>query len=72
MLKNKEIWKKEEEEEYQEKLEANKDKLEIKLLNKLLIFLECLNKKTRNLSLRIKKMRLTNQNKTQIRQVRLK
>ena len=41
MLKNKEIWRKEEEEEYQEALKANKDKREIKLLNKLLIFLEC-------------------------------
>ena len=42
MLKNKEIWKKEEEEEEaQEVLKANKDKREIKLLSKLLIFLEC-------------------------------
>ena len=40
MLKNKEIWKKEEE-EHQEVWKANKDKREIKLLNKLLIFLEC-------------------------------
>ena len=40
MLKNKEIWKMEEEED-QGVLKANKDKREIKLLNKLLIFLAC-------------------------------
>ena len=39
MLKNKEIWRKEEED--QEALKANKDKRETKLLSKLLIFLEC-------------------------------